>query len=237
MQWDVRWLDSSASTNADLASAARDGASAGAVLATENQSAGRGRLDRRWEAPVGSGIAVSVLLRPDVLPPSRWGWISLATGVALVDAVNGFGLQAALKWPNDVEVDGRKIAGILVERVETNDGPAAIVGFGLNTAMTSDQLPVPTATSLHLHGVDVSKEDALAAALRALASVLPLVSDDANALRDRYRGACSTIGATVRVELPGDEMLDGLATDVDEQGRLVVDGRAISAGDVVHVRR
>lgn len=237
MQWDVSWLDSSASTNADLASAALEDAPEGTVFATDDQRAGRGRLDRRWDAPPGSGIAVSVLLRPTTLAPQRWGWISLATGVALVDAIGSLGLRPTLKWPNDVELDGQKVAGILVERVETDDGPTAIVGFGLNTAMTSDQLPVPTATSLHLHGVDVAREDALGAVLDAFASVLPLVDADPDVLRNRYRDACGTIGATVRIDLPGDEVLDGVASDVDESGRLVVGGRAISAGDVIHVRR
>ena len=236
MQWDVRWLASSASTNADLAMAALEDAPEGTVLATDDQSAGRGRLNRRWEAPPGSGIAVSVLLRPATLVPERWGWISLATGVGLVDALSGLGLSPGLKWPNDVELDGLKVAGILVERVETRTGPAAIVGFGLNTAMTSGQLPIPNATSLHLHGADITKEEALAAVLDPLPGLYRLAVDEPNVLRDHYRRACTTIGASVRVELPGGELLEGLAADVDEQGRLVVDGRAISAGDVVHVR-
>lgn len=236
MNWDVRWLDTTASTNADLAAAARDGAHEGTVMVTDNQTAGRGRLDRVWEAPAGSGIAASVLLRPGGLPARRWSWMSLLTGLAVADGIAEFGLNARLKWPNDVELDGRKVSGILVERIETSAGPAAVIGFGINAAMTEDQLPVPTATSLRLNGVDVAAPELLDAVLRRLEQLYALVQSNPDAVREAYVAASSTIGATVRVTLPDSATLEGTATAIDADGRLVVDGRAISAGDVVHVR-
>ena len=236
MDWDVRHVAETGSTNADAAAAARDGAPEGTVIVAEHQTAGRGRLDRTWEAPSGSGLVMSVLVRPTGLDPSLWPWIPLMTGVAVADAVRDAGLESSLKWPNDVEIDGRKLAGILVERVETADGPAAVIGIGINVAMTSDQLPVPTATSLSLEGSSAARDDVLAGVLDALARYYELLHGDFAALRDGYLAMCGTVGATVRVSLPDEVTLVGAATDVDEHGRLIVDGRPITAGDVVHVR-
>jgi BirA family biotin operon repressor/biotin-[acetyl-CoA-carboxylase] ligase len=158
------------------------------------------------------------------------------TGVAVADAVRDAGLEPRLKWPNDVEIDGRKLAGILVERVESPDGPAAVIGIGINVGMTADQLPVPDATSLSLEGCDATRDDMLAGVLAGLATRYELLCTDVAALRAAYLAVCATVGSTVRVSLPDDVTLTGAATDVDEHGRLVVDGRPITAGDVVHVR-
>lgn len=237
IEWSVQWVPTTASTNADLMTAAAEGAAEGSVVATEHQTAGRGRLDRRWEAPAGSGIAVSVLLHPTALPAQRWGWISLLTGLAVAEGIASFGLRPRLKWPNDVELDGAKVAGILVEGVQTPTGMAAVVGFGVNTAMSADQLPVPTATSLHLNGVDIAPDELLSGILSALRHRYDQVTSDLGSLREDYRSACSTLGAEVCVALPGDVMVEGPASDVDTDGRLIVGGRPIAAGDVVNVRR
>jgi len=236
MNWDIRHVAETESTNADVATAARAGAPDGTVIVADHQTAGRGRLDRTWEAPAGSGLVMSVLVRPDELDPARWGWIPLMAGVAVADAVRDAGLDPSLKWPNDVEIGGRKLAGILVERVETEQGPAAVIGIGLNVAMTSEQLPVPTATSLSLEGSDATRDDLLAGVLSGLATHYELLRTEPATLRDAYLAVCGTVGSTVRVSLPDDGTLTGAATDVDEHGRLVVDGRPITAGDVVHVR-
>ena len=136
-------VEQSPSTNAQLRAQAA-GAPHRTVLLTTDQTAGRGRLDRTWTTPAGSALAVSVLLR-DLPEPDALGWIPLAAGVAMADAVARQlpGHEVGVKWPNDVLVDGRKICGILAEAA---DG-AVIVGAGVNTAMAADQLPVPTATS------------------------------------------------------------------------------------------
>ena len=226
-----------------MAAAARDGAPEGTVIVADHQTAGRGRLDRTWEAPAGSGLVMSALVRPAELEPTLWPWIPLMAGVATAEAVARLGLVAQLKWPNDVEIDGRKLAGILVERIESRKregpprrGPAAVVGIGLNVAMSADQLPIPTATSLILQGIEVDRDAVLTVVLEALGRCYDMLLVDAGAVRAAYLAACSTVGSRVRIALPDGSTLDGDATDVDEHGRLVVDGRPITAGDVVHVR-
>jgi BirA family biotin operon repressor/biotin-[acetyl-CoA-carboxylase] ligase len=243
MEFQIVETASTGSTNEDLAAAARAGAPEGTVHATEHQTAGRGRLDREWEAPVGSGLTLSVLLRPTDVDDARWTWIPLLAGIAVANAGGGIApdLDVRLKWPNDVEVGGRKLAGLLVERIETPDGPAAVVGIGLNVAMTPDQLPVPNATSLAIEGVETDAfavRDALLGQLDAVYSRWRSECGDAGrSLHGAYCAASATIGQDVVVTLSNGSTVVGTATDVDEFGRLVVGGDAVGAGDVTHVRR
>ncbi|NHC43868.1 biotin--[acetyl-CoA-carboxylase] ligase [Motilibacter aurantiacus] len=242
--WDLEVVRETGSTNADLAARARDGAPMGTVLVADLQTAGRGRAGRSWSAPAGSSLAVSVLLRPVDVAAERWGWLPLMAGVAVVDVVRRVaGVEgAALKWPNDVVVGDRKLAGLLAERVDTPAGPALVLGMGLNTTLTAQERPVPTATSLLLEGAtETDRTRVLVAVLSELAEryvAWAAASGDAEAsgLAAAYTALCATIGRDVRVELPGGEVLAGRADAVDDEGRLVVDGRAVSAGDVVHVR-
>src|SRR5690606_1657274 len=144
--------ESTGSTNADLRSLVE--ADAGmphlAVVLTSDQRAGRGRLDRTWDTPPGSSLAISVLLRVGELAVSERGWIPLLAGLAMAEAVAEQlpGENVALKWPNDVLVGEGKICGILAEAMP---GDVVIVGAGVNTAMTATQAPVPTATSFAMH--------------------------------------------------------------------------------------
>lgn len=125
------------STNTDLL---RDGGPEGQVLVAEEQTAGRGRLGRSWQSQPGTALTFSVLLRPDTVPPARQGWLPLIAGVAVATAVRAVsGLGAALKWPNDVLIGDRKLAGILAE--QASDGDAAVIGIGLNVATPADALP------------------------------------------------------------------------------------------------
>ena len=135
MWTDIVVTHTTASTNADASVAARDGAAEGTVFTTHAQTSGRGRLDRSWDSAPGSGLAVSVVLRPDVVPPARWVWLPLLVGLAVDATVHDLGVDSGVKWPNDVLVEDRKIAGILLERVETPLGAAAVVGIGLNVSM------------------------------------------------------------------------------------------------------
>lgn len=238
---DVVVTPTTRSTNADLAAAAVKGAPEGTIHTTDHQTAGRGRLDRSWEAPAGSGIAVSLLLRPTTVQAGRWVWLPLLVGLAVDATVNEFDVAADLKWPNDVLVGTRKLAGILLERVETPSGPAAVVGVGLNVSMREEELPVDTATSLLLEGAsETDRTIVLRSFLRNVESLyrswLSSGGDPAAGIHDSYLKRCSTIDQDVRVSLPDGSMLEGRATSIDEFGRLVVDGRAISAGDVTHVR-
>ena len=236
------------STNADLAAAAKMGSAPGRVLVTGYQSAGRGRQDRTWTAPPDTGIAMSVLLAPAV-EVSRWTWLPLLTGLAVSDAVRQVGgLAAGLKWPNDVLVGERKISGILAERVDTPSGPACVIGIGINVTLTEADLPVPTATSLliarsaaGLPGVPAPSQ-LVVAVLRALElGVRGWQTDPSDAaLVERYRARCVTLGRRVRVLLGDRQVLTGVATDIDSDGRLMVRTESgtqiLGAGDVVHVR-
>lgn len=229
----------SPSTNADLAARARDGAAEGLVLVAEHQTSGRGRLDRTWVTPPRSSLTFSVLLRPSV-DPARWPWLPLLTGIAVQGAV---GSGSLLKWPNDVLLGDQKLAGILVERVETPDGPAAVVGVGINVSTTVAELPVPTATSLHLAGHEVDRTELLLAVLAELDRRYGTWAHSGAQdplLHTAYQRVCATIGQLVRVELPAGESFTGTAVDVDETGRLVVrtggTTTLVAAGDVVHVR-
>ena len=238
------------STNSDLAAAAAAGKAAeGAVLVAEEQSAGRGRLDRTWSAPPRSGLFFSVLLTPGPgVPVARWGWLPLLAGVATATALSrAAGVDTALKWPNDllVTVDGaeRKAGGILAERA----GDGVVVGIGLNVTLRAEELPVPTAGSLALAGARVTDRDPL---LRAVLRSLEEWYDrwrraggDPGACRldEAYAAGCATLGRTVRAELPGGRDLVGEAVAVDGDGRLVLataDGvqRPVGAGDIVHLR-
>lgn len=236
----VHVTDETASTNADLAAAAHEGAPEWTVHTTDHQAAGRGRLDRTFTMPPFTGIAVSMLVRPVEVPPLRWPWLPLVTGLAVVDTVREVGVEAALKWPNDVLVDDvRKLCGILVERVETDQGPAAVVGVGLNVSLTEGDLPVETATSLWLEGASTAdRTEVLLIAMRRLRERLETWRDPARSaeLADAYVAACSTIGRRVRIERADGSDVIGEATGIDPSGCLVVDGTAWSAGDVTHLR-
>lgn len=240
----VEVLETATSTNAVAAERARAGAPAGLVVVAEHQTAGRGRLDRTWETPERSSLTFSLVLRPGVAA-ADWPWLPLLTGHVVVKTLRAAGYAAGVKWPNDVLIGERKLAGILLERVESPDGPAAIVGVGLNVSLTEDELPVPTATSLLIESGSPPDRTELLVSL--LASLLEAYdaweaggADATARLRSSYAAECVTVGRDVRVEMPTGEPLTGRATGVDESGRLVVAGpdgqTAVGAGDVVHVR-
>ncbi|WP_248961850.1 biotin--[acetyl-CoA-carboxylase] ligase [Sphaerisporangium perillae] len=235
-------VDRTGSTNADLAQAAREGAHEGAVLIAELQLAGRGRLGRVWTAPSRSGLTFSLLLRPAV-PPARQGWVTLLVALAAASAVRRVaGVDVRLKWPNDLLVGERKLAGVLAERVEG----AVIVGMGLNVSVRPEELPVGTATSLAIEDAECTDRDPLMrAVLREIEThyrdwVAAEGDADACGLRAAYRAMSATIGNEVRVELPGERVLEGVATGVDGSGHLLVRSggvdHSLSVGDVVHVR-
>jgi len=237
--WTVHHVDETGSTNADLLAAhdraaapdrtVPDGTVPGrTVLATDHQTAGRGRLDRRWEAPAGSNLLVSILFErvPEVAVE-----LTQRVGLAAVDACRAvvgahdpaLAASIGLKWPNDLLAGDRKLAGILAQRAP--DG-AVVVGLGLNVGWAPDG-----AARL---GDGVRPADVLAALLGAY-DALPA---DIGA---RYRAELATLGRRVRVELPGGVTLTGVADDVDPHGRLLVrDDRGtrhrLDVGDVVHVR-
>lgn len=228
--WRVQVLQQTASTNAVVADRARAGEPAGLVVVAESQTAGRGRLDRRWVSPPRAGLTFSVLLRPE-LPAAQWPWLPLWSGLAVATVLRErCELDAELKWPNDVLVGGRKLCGVLAE---VPQGGALVVGIGLNVTTREDELPHAQATSLKLAGARTTDRDTvLRAVLRSLSTVL----SDPAASREEYRRRCGTLGRDVRVDLPGEQCVQGRADAIDDDGRLVVDGQAYGAGDVVHLR-
>ena len=220
----VEVLESVASTNAVVAERARAGEPHGLVVVAEEQTAGRGRLDRTWVSPARAGLTFSVLLRPTEVT----GWVPLLAGLGVAQALRRqCEVDAVLKWPNDVLVADRKVCGLLAEAV----GDAVVVGIGINVTTRREELPVAEATSLALEGAATTDRDTV------LRSVLRAMSDS---LGDRmlpaYRELCSTLGREVQVHLPDGTTVTGTATEVDDAGRLVVDGTAYAAGDVVHLR-
>lgn len=263
------------STSTELAARVRAADAAGvagppdlAVLVAEHQSAGRGRRGRTFTTPPRGALTLSVLLRT---PPAAAGlltWLPLLGGLAVVQVLRRHaGLQAVLKWPNDVLVplaggDGEpgstgKVCGLLAEVVPPargvpgDAGPVVVLGVGLDVDLRRDELPAEGVTSLRLAGAATTDRDVLLRALlRRLADLRgswdsvasPGAPDPAAlaALTDPVREVCSTLGEPVRVTLPGDEVVEGVAEELDADGALVVrtaDGlRTVTAGDVVHVR-
>jgi BirA family transcriptional regulator, biotin operon repressor / biotin---[acetyl-CoA-carboxylase] ligase len=254
MWTDVRVIAETGSTNSDLLRLATDGAPQGLVIAAQAQTAGRGRQGRIWQNLPGAALTFSVLLRPRRVPQSARGWVPLLAGVATAAAVRSTsGVDARLKWPNDILLGDGKLTGILAEQTT---GDAIVVGIGLNVRGGVGDLPVPTATSLELHGAgQTDRNELLVEILHRLerwylrwaepasAGPGPVRPGDADAcgLRPEYLRQCATIGRVVKVALPGGRSLDGTAVDVDSNGCLIVRNEGgvlvpVSAGDVIHVR-
>jgi BirA family biotin operon repressor/biotin-[acetyl-CoA-carboxylase] ligase len=210
------------------------------VLVAEEQTAGRGRIGRQWVSPPRAALLFSVLLRPAAIPGHRRGWLPLLTGTAVAFALRSTsGVDARLKWPNDVLVNGRKIAGILAEQA----GDAIVVGTGINVTTQPAELPPGPATSLLGSGAATTARDTLlVAVLGELERRYRRWMGDPGdpELRSSYLGTSATVGSEVRVGLPSGEVLTGTAVDVDDLGRLVVRTASgettVTAGDVVHVR-
>jgi BirA family biotin operon repressor/biotin-[acetyl-CoA-carboxylase] ligase len=231
------------STNADLRAAAP-----GSVLVAEYQNAGRGRLDRSWVSPPAAGLIFSAVADPSAAASASWGWLPLLTGIAVHDAVaQHTGIGVGLKWPNDVLIDGRKLAGILVQV----SAARAVIGVGLNVSTTRDELPVDTATSLTEAGwTDVDRAGLLTAILAELGGQLQRWRDAAGDVvatgqADAYRARCTTIGRPVSVVTEaGARSARALGVDDDGQLRVRWDEpdlgglreQTVAAGDIVHLR-
>lgn len=256
-------VEATGSTNTDLAAYAEQDPAQWpdlSVLTAEEQTAGRGRMDRIWTAPERSSLIVSVLLRPanregKPLPTQSFAWFSLLAALALSESIEEHTeVCPQLKWPNDVHVDGRKLAGVLAQLVPGTGGsqPAVVVGTGVNVSLTDQELPVPTATSLLLeYATTTDRNILLKAYLRRLAQYykeFTAVDGDASrpwiggpSLLERVSDRMVTIGQQVRADLPNGSEITGRAMNLDQHGALVVrdDGgerHTVSAGDVVHLR-
>ncbi len=238
-------VDETGSTNADLVARAAAGEDiGGVVLLAEHQSAGRGRHGRSWGAPPQTQVAMSVGIAVEEVPSDRWGLLPLLAGVAIVDAIAAAsGIQAGLKWPNDVLVEGRKLCGILAEVASPTQ--AIVLGLGINATFTEHDLPDPNATSLAILGWANPDRSALArAVLHELGSRIEhwrAARGVDDRLLEDYRARSVTLGSRVRAELPGDRELVGVAVGLSDNGQLRIEGAdgtvtAVSAGDITHLR-
>ncbi|NKQ59329.1 biotin--[acetyl-CoA-carboxylase] ligase [Amycolatopsis sp. K13G38] len=249
---DIDVVPTTGSTNADLLRAAVEGAADRTVLIAEEQTAGVGRRARAWASPKESGIYLSVLLRPREVAFAQAGSLAMVAGLALMDLTTDLGVDAALKWPNDVLAgpDRGKCAGILAEAA-SGDGLSVVLGIGLNVRPLGQDVPPGPGglrpTSLSEHGARTT--DRTEIAVRLLSALADRErrwraghGDLAEAgLFEDYRAHCETLGRQVRIMLPGDKTLVGVAEDIDAAGQLIVvsdDGRrhTVFAGDVVHLR-
>ena len=231
------------STNTEVARLAQEGAEEGLTIVADEQTAGRGRLQRSWSSPKGAGLYCSVLLRPS-FAPNHWPLLTfvaaLATGDALLEAAQ---VQTDIKWPNDLLASERKICGILAEALETPAGRAVITGIGIN--LTDDAFPkelVNVATSVAREGGRPEREPILAALLKALARWYALLqeSDGAEKIVASWASRSSyATGKLVQVT-NGDEVLQGVTCGVESDGALRLETaqglHVVRAGDVSSVR-
>jgi BirA family biotin operon repressor/biotin-[acetyl-CoA-carboxylase] ligase len=252
----LRILDRIGSTNDALAELSASGGEPHlSTVVTLDQTGGRGRLGRTWVAPAGKALAASVLLRPvsdggGALAADSLGWLPLIAGAAMstsIDALLGGG-RTGLKWPNDVQVDGLKVCGVLAELTPSG---AVIMGTGVNLALGAAELPVPTATSLTLAGLDQPVDEladrVLSGYLRRLEELLRrFVATGGDAVASGIHRTvsewCRTLGKPVRVSLPDGTELYGTATGIDPDGCILVRTqrddtvRSVAAGDITHLR-
>jgi BirA family transcriptional regulator, biotin operon repressor / biotin---[acetyl-CoA-carboxylase] ligase len=245
---DVRHFESLDSTNTYLLAEAKSGAADGVVVLADYQTRGRGRLGRTWEAPPGACLLTSILIRPQ-LPSADLHLCTAAVALAAAEACQALaGVTPLLKWPNDLVVGPKKLAGILAEvlvntedaEVSTPSKLAVVVGLGLNISWSGPE--GVGGTSLVAEGGAFLEPQALLQAI--LRAFIPLrtgldSSEGRLALAEQWRASLSTLGQKVRVELPN-ETFEGQAVDLTARGELIVlsqsGAKTVSAGDVVHLR-
>lgn len=242
----IKFVAATGSTNSDLIQQGRELPDL-SVLVADFQSAGKGRSGRQWQAPPKSSLFASVLLKPNAFGPTAYSWLPLLAGLAICQTARRFGVvDAAVKWPNDVLVNGNKLSGVLSELLPDLSG--VVIGSGVNLTQSKTELPIEAATSMAIAGANqVSRDDFLEAYLERLTELYRRLSEAkgdpiASGLRAEVIANCATVGREVRVILPGDKEDFGRAIDIDETGRLIVEKAdkaetfAVAAGDIVHLR-
>jgi BirA family transcriptional regulator, biotin operon repressor / biotin---[acetyl-CoA-carboxylase] ligase len=232
--WRVSVVDLTASTQSDLAELVNASvAKSGELIVADFQSAGRGRLDRSFEAPPESALLFSFFLKPKRVR-SDWSFISFLTAIAMHEVISkDMTDKVSLKWPNDILIDDKKVAGLLAQQI----GDGVIVGIGLNVAMDTDELPVPTATSLALSGSNNLDRNLLLSAFLNRFENIFKDWDSGTEFLEKYRQVSSTLGRQVRVEVLGRDSIEGKAAAITAQGALILsDGTEVNVGDVVHLR-
>jgi BirA family biotin operon repressor/biotin-[acetyl-CoA-carboxylase] ligase len=233
--WRVSVVEVTGSTQDDLAQLiSQSKAINGEVITTNYQSAGRGRLDRKFDAPASSALMFSLYIQPQ-RDKSDWSFLTLLTGLSAL-----FGLTAldpesrpTLKWPNDILMSDGKVGGIIAQA--TSDG--VIIGVGINVGMTQEELPVAHATSLLLNKFSVLDRNLILASFLNTFEELLERWQNGEDLRHLYNERSATIGCEVRIEHPDGSYKIGKAVDITPTGELILeDGSRVSVGDIVHLR-
>ena len=227
-------VDLTTSTQTDLADLVNsNSAKTGDVIATEFQSDGRGRLDRTFDAPPGSALLFSFYIKPK-RARTDWGFIGHLAALTMQQVISAdHQSQVWLKWPNDILIGDQKVAGLLAQA--TDDG--VIIGIGTNVAMTVEELPVESATSLAIAGFsNLNRNSILCDFLNRFENNFKEWDNGADFI-DRYSEVCATLGRLVRVEVIGRENRTGKAVSINKLGALALeDGFEVNVGDVVHLR-
>ncbi|HKJ04148.1 MAG TPA: biotin--[acetyl-CoA-carboxylase] ligase [Geopsychrobacteraceae bacterium] len=242
LDWAVHCLENTGSTNQDLRHMAEQGAAEGTVLVADRQSAGRGRLGRRWESPAGVNLYCSLLLRPQI-PPQQVPQLTFLTAVAAAEAlIELYQLPVRVKWPNDLLVEGKKIAGMLNEMsAESEQVHFVLLGLGINLNMTAEQFPADLrypATSVMLErGATVERLDFVRFLLQRVDDLYRIYLEEGFwAIRRRWEGFSDLLDRDVQVDQnPG--IRKGRVVGLDDDGALrlqLEDGQIerILAGDV-----
>lgn len=243
-------LGDTTSTNAVALEAAQSGTPDGTVVVADRQTAGRGRLARRWESPGGHNLYCSIVIRH--IPASeRLGWLPLIAATATAAAVRKLtGLRLSLKWPNDVMVGAKKVGGILCESHEIGTANGCVViGIGVNVNWPEHEMPAEiraVATSLAAHmRAPVDRVRLLTTLLLELETrVDQWRTGDLTTLAEEYRTHCGTIGQPVRIELGAGAVIEGTVIAIEPDGSLRVSTRngltprdhIVRSGDIVHLR-
>ncbi len=230
-------FESLPSTNTELARMAYEGAAEGLAILADEQTAGRGRLQRAWSSPKGAGLYFSILLRPQV-PVDQWPLITFAAALAVGDALQeAAGVKTDIKWPNDLLSGERKICGILAEAIDTPAGRAVIVGIGIN--LTQNAFSEATSVS-EATGNRPDREAILAALLAALMRWYSLLGEREKIVAAWCSRSSFANGKRVQVR-NGDEMWEGTTCGVEPDGALRLktaagELRLVRAGDVYSLR-
>lgn len=233
--WRVSVVEVTGSTQDDLTQIVADKkAKSGEVIAAEFQSAGRGRLDRKFDAPASSALMFSLYVEPH-RDKSDWSFLPLLTGLSAIFALTKLDPEIfpTLKWPNDILLGDGKVGGIIAQA----SGDGVVIGIGINVGMTQKELPVVTATSLALHSFSVLDRNLILATFLSTFEELFERWQNGEDLRHLYKERSATIGHEIRIEHPDGSHKNGKAVDVTPAGELILeDGSRVTVGDIVHLR-
>jgi BirA family biotin operon repressor/biotin-[acetyl-CoA-carboxylase] ligase len=233
--WRVSVVEVTGSTQDDLAQLVTDkNAHTGDVIVTEYQSAGRGRLERKFDAPQSSALMFSLYIQPQ-RDKSDWSFLTLLTGLSAIFSLTKLDPESAptLKWPNDILLGDGKVGGIIAQAV----GDGVVIGVGINVGMAQSELPVAHATSLMLNEFSVLDRNLILASFLNTFQELLERWHDGEDLRHLYNERSATIGREVRIEHPDGSHKIGKAVDIAPTGELILeDGSRVSVGDIVHLR-